>query len=219
MGSRDKQKRFAAIKEFDNVFEFPEDISGTWHTHVFKNNNPIVLELACGKGEYAVEMARRNPEINYIGVDLKAERIYIGSKTALAEGLTNVVFLRTHIEKLTEYFKPGEVSEIWITFPDPWPRDKQAKRRLTSPLFLALYKQLLEPGSLLHLKTDDPDLFNYSQAMITEAGLTVTHSVADIYAQSQDQPKLPHPLLDITTTFERKHLAAGRKIYYLQCIV
>lgn len=229
MSSRNKLKRFAAIKTFPNVFEFPKDMRNTWHNTVFSNSNPIIVELACGKGAYTLAIAEQHPEINTIGVDLKAERLYVGSKAA--QGLlpeeqlpvelkdytpnalmNNVAFLRCKIEELDLYFAPNEIAEIWITFPDPFPRQKQAKHRLTSPDFLTLYKQLLPKGGLIHLKTDDVNLFEYSLETAYGEGFSVREAVTDIYAQTS----LPHPLLAIQTPFERKHLAKGRTIQYLQ---
>ncbi|MDP3970813.1 MAG: tRNA (guanosine(46)-N7)-methyltransferase TrmB [bacterium] len=210
MSSRDKEKRFAAVTAFPNVLEFPEDIKGKWNSDQFDDNQPITLELACGKGEYTVEMARRFPKQNFIGSDIKAERIYIGAKTAIAEKLNNVAFLRTKIEQLDLYFIENEVAEIWITFPDPYPKKKHAKRRLTSPYFLDMYKKILQPGGLVHLKTDADDLHNYSLETVTAAGANVKEAVMDIY----NKP-LTNPLLEIKTNFENKHLADNRTINYL----
>lgn len=211
MGSRDKLKRFSAIKKFSNVLEFPEQMAGQWNGTYFKNDHPITVELACGKGEYTVALAHQHPERNYIGVDVKAERIYIGAKQALADQMTNVAFLRVLIEGLSAYFAPGEIDELWITFPDPFPRDKQAKHRLTSPRFLPMYRKLLRPGGLLHLKTDALDLFNYSLDTLAESGCDILEASMDIYGQ----PQLPNPALEIKTNFEGKHLSSGRTIQYI----
>lgn len=211
MGSRNKLKRFAAVKTFTNVFEFTEQMAGRWQADYFQNDHPITVELACGKGEYTVGLARRHPERNYIGVDIKAERIYIGAKQALADHMTNVAFLRILIDGLAAYFTPGEIDELWITFPDPFPRDKQAKHRLTSPRFLAMYQTVLRPGGLIHLKTDALDLYNYSLDTLEAAGCDIVEACMDIH----HQPTLPNPELEIKTNFEGKHLAAGRSIHYL----
>ena len=141
MGQK-KLIRFAELKTFSNVLEYPQDMKDQWKTF-FKNDNPIVLELACGKGEYAVGLGRLHKDKNHIGIDLKGNRMWVGAKTALAEGLTNVAFIRTQIEKIADYFAEGEVAEIWITFPDPQLRISRAKKRLTHPRFLRLYKSIL----------------------------------------------------------------------------
>ena len=211
MGSRNKLKRFAAVKTFTNVFEFTEHMAGRWNTEYFHNDHPITVELGCGKGEYALGLARQHPDNNYIGADIKAERIYIGAKQALADHVSNVAFLRILIDGLAAYFAPGEIDELWITFPDPFPREKQAKHRLTSPRFLAMYHQLLRPGGQLHLKTDALNLFNYSLDTVAEAGADVLTACVNIY----DQPELSHPALALKTNFENKHLAIGRSIHYV----
>ena len=144
MGQK-KLIRFAEIKTFPNVFQYPVGMQGKWKD-VYKNDNPITLELACGKGEYAVGMGRLFPNDNFMGIDMKGNRIWVGAKTALAEGLQNVAFMRTHIDKITDYFLPGEIKNIWLTFPDPQLRISKAKRRLTHPKFLRLYQQILAPG-------------------------------------------------------------------------
>ena len=144
--SHKKLIRFEAIKGFDNVLEYPENMPSNWHT-IFKNTNPITLELACGKGEYAVGLARLHASMNTIGVDIKGNRIWRGAKTALEEGMQNVAFLRTEIDKITNYFASNEVAEIWITFPDPQLRLSKAKKRLTHPKFLRLYQQMLSDNT------------------------------------------------------------------------
>jgi len=164
MGQK-KLIRFAEIKTFPNVFQYPVGMPGKWKD-VYKNDNPITLELACGKGEYAVGMGRLFPNDNFMGIDMKGNRIWVGAKTALAEGLQNVVFMRTHIDKITDYFLPGEIKNIWLTFPDPQLRISKAKRRLTHPKFLRLYQQILAPGGSVNLKTDSPVLFNFTKQVI-----------------------------------------------------
>ncbi|MDE3143818.1 MAG: tRNA (guanosine(46)-N7)-methyltransferase TrmB, partial [Bacteroidota bacterium] len=149
--------RFEAIKSFANVLEHPQWMKGKWDEY-FKNNHPITLELACGKGEYAVGLGKLFPERNFIGVDIKGNRIWRGAKIALDAGLHNVAFVRTIIDQIPDYFGKDEVSEIWITFPDPQLRLAKAKKRLTHPKFLRLYQQILIPGGLINLKTDSPDL-------------------------------------------------------------
>ena len=149
--------RFAELETFGNVLQFPRNIKGKW-AEFLKNGNPIVLELACGKGEYAVGMGMLYPQKNFIGIDIKGNRIWVGAKKALENRLQNVAFLRIQIEQVNEYFSKAEVSEIWITFPDPQLRKSKAKKRLTHPKFLRLYQQFLKEGGYIHLKTDSPDL-------------------------------------------------------------
>ncbi len=210
--NRGKTERFAKIQEFSNVLHFGASTKGKWNKKVFNNTNPIILELACGKGEYTVEMARRFPDKNFVGIDIKGERIYIGAKQALEENLMNVRFLRTKIEDLAKYFKKNEVSEIWITFPDPFPKMKQMKHRLTAPSFMTMYTNILKPKGLLHLKTDAGHLHHYTIGTMQAADFKIRKMSENIYAQDT----LAHPLLDIKTNFENKHLAAGKKIYYVR---
>ena len=154
MGQK-KLQRFAEVLTFPNVLQYPENMAGTW-TSFFHNENPITLELACGKGEYAVGLGRLFADRNFLGVDVKGNRIWVGAKTALKENLTNVGFLRTQIDRIGTYFAPGEVSEIWLTFPDPQLRTSKARKRLTHPKFLQLYQQILRPGGYIHLKPIRP---------------------------------------------------------------
>ena len=160
-----KMLRFAAIKKFSNVLEYPENMPGKWGNY-FNNSNPIVLELACGRGEYTVELAKLFPEKNFIGVDIKGNRLYIGAKKCLDEKITNAAFLRTQIALINQYFAKDEAAEIWITFPDPQLRTSKAKKRLTHPQFLRLYRQFVLPDGLLHLKTDSPQLFQFTKKVI-----------------------------------------------------
>lgn len=206
MGQK-KQLRFAAIKEFSNVLEYPAGIAGKWSEH-FRNSNPITLELACGKGEYSTGLAREHHERNFIGVDIKGNRIYIGAKKALAEGLINVAFLRTQIQKLQDYFAAGEVAEIWIVFPDPFL--KKESNRLTHPRFLQVFQQVLKPGALIHLKTDSEPLYRFTQDVIREQGCTLHQDLADIYGKG-----LASGPLSIQTFYEGMHRTEGRLINYL----
>ena len=169
---KNKLKKFAEMETFDNVFQYPFAVverdgfplKGRWKSDFFKNDNPIVLELGCGKGEYAVGLARRFPEKNYIGVDIKGARMWTGAKSAVKEGISNVAFLRTNIELITRFFEPGEVSEIWITFPDP--QMKKVRKRLTSSRFLELYRESLVADGIVHLKSDSPFLYTYTDALV-----------------------------------------------------
>jgi tRNA (guanine-N7-)-methyltransferase len=204
-----KLLRFAQLKTFDNVREYPVDMQGQWRSF-FKNDHPIVLELACGRGEYTVGLAAMHPHQNFIGVDVKGNRMYLGARYATENKLTNAAFLRTQIEMLADYFEHGEVDEIWITFPDPQLRTSTAKRRLTHPRFLRLYKKILKPGGAIHLKTDSPALFFFTKKVIELYGLSVVEESENIYGS----PRKPE--LDIKTHYEGLDIAGSNKIFYLQ---
>lgn len=204
-----KLQRFADIKTFANVLEYPANMQGQWHAF-FNNNQPVVLELACGRGEYTVGLSKLFPEKNFIGVDIKGNRIYIGAKKCLDEKLANAAFLRTQITMLPDYFAAGEVSEIWITFPDPQLRTSKAKKRLTHPQFLRLYQQVLVNGGYLHLKTDSPDLYRFTKRVIELYGLQLTEDCADIYSAN------PSDALQIKTHYEALDIAQSKKIHYLK---
>jgi len=208
MGQK-KLIRFNEIKSFPNVLEYPDNMKGTWNDF-FKNNNPITLELACGKGEYALGLARLYPDRNFIGIDIKGNRIWRGAKTALDEQLNNVAFLRSQIDKLADYFSENEVAEIWITFPDPQLRLSRMKKRLTHPRFLRLYKQILQPNGIVHLKTDSPDLYNFTKTVINlyELELLVDHD--DVYEQEDLNEELK-----IKTHYEALDIAQSNRIHYL----
>lgn len=210
---KDKLRKFAEIATFKNVVQLEDGIAykGKWAEAFFKNQQPLILELACGKGEYAVNLARMFPEKNFIGVDYKGNRIWRGAKTALEDGVENVGFLRIQIEKILEYFGPGEVSEIWITFPDPQPQDSREKKRLTNPAFLARYKELLVPGGLMHLKTDNDGFFAYTLEKIQELGLVPITETSDLY-----QSGLIDQVLAIKTYYEKKYLAQEKNINYVK---
>jgi len=205
-----KQKlfRYAEVGKLENVVELDPRHKGKWATEYFKNSNPIVLELACGKGNYTLELARRYPHKNLIGVDIKGERIYIGATQALDEELINAAFLRTQIEDLSYYFDSGELDEIWITFPDPYLR--KPGKRLTSPRFLKIYSELLTNGGLIHLKTDDPELHTFTLKMIDRYGLTLVDHILDIYVFTTNGSDVY-----IQTFYESMHLTDGRTIRYI----
>lgn len=209
MGQK-KLIRFEAIKTFSNVLEYPENIAGQWNEK-FQNQNPIVLELACGRGEYAVGLAELNSEQNLIGVDIKGNRMFIGAKKALTDGLKNVMFLRTQIERINEYFNAEEVDEIWITFPDPQLRTSRAKKRLTHPRFLRLYQKILKKSGIIHLKTDSPDLYQFTLRVINLYGLILHESCNDVYGQLEIKPALK-----IKTFYEGLDIAGSNKIFYLK---
>ena len=208
MGQK-KLHRFAEIQGFTNVFQYPENMKGNWHRH-FKNSHPIILELACGKGEYALGLGRMYPGCNYVGVDVKGNRLWKGAKTALAENLENVAFLRTQIDRITDYFNPGEIAGIWITFPDPQLRLSKMKKRLTHPKFLRLYKQVLSPGATLHLKTDSPDLYGFTREVISLFDLEVVEDLPDIQQAGKIKPEL-----EIKTHYEALDIAQSSRVHYL----
>ncbi len=205
-----KLQRFADIKTFSNVLEYPKDMQGEWRTF-FKNDNPLILELACGRGEYAVGLAKLFPQQNFIGVDVKGNRMYIGAKKALDANLSNAAFLRTQIEMLPDYFAKEEVDEIWITFPDPQLRTSKAKKRLTHPRFLRLYQQVLKASGCIHLKTDSPALFNFTKLVIDMYGLELLDSSEDVYSNKDVAEQLK-----IKTHYESLDIAQSKKIFYLQ---
>jgi len=205
-----KLQRFNDIKTFPNVLEYPQDMQGRWRGY-FKNEHPIVLELACGRGEYTVGLAALFPTQNFVGVDVKGNRMYIGAKKTLLEKTSNAAFLRTQIERLAEYFSPCEVDEIWITFPDPQLRTSRAKKRLTHPRFLRLYRQILKPGGPIHLKTDSPNLYVFTKKVIDMYGLTIIEDCDDVYGQPEIKDELK-----IKTHYESLDIARSKKIYYLK---
>ncbi len=203
-----KLQRFSEIKTFTNVLEYPENIAGKWKDH-FESNHPIVLELACGKGEYAIGLAQLYPKKNFIGVDIKGNRIWVGANFSLKNVLNNVAFLRTQIHQIDSYFSQNEVSEIWITFPDPQLRISKAKKRLTHPRYLRLYKKILQPGGKIHLKTDSPDLYHFTKAVIELYQLILHEDNDDIYKQK------PSAELAIKTHYENLDIANSEKVFYL----
>jgi tRNA (guanine-N7-)-methyltransferase len=202
--------RFKAIQSFANVLQYPENMPGRWKDF-FKNENPIVLELACGKGEYTVGLSRMYPEKNIIGVDLKGNRIYSGALECIQQNLGNAAFLRTQIDKINNYFLPGEVSEIWITFPDPQLRTSRAKKRLTHPRFLRLYQDILKPDGPVHLKTDSPALYNFTRLMTDLYALHIQDASEDVYARVSNLPEI-----SIKTHYEKLDIAESKKVYYLR---
>jgi tRNA (guanine-N7-)-methyltransferase len=209
--SKKKLSRFAELTTFPNVFQSLVDIRGKWCSDYFHNDNPIVLELACGRGEYTVALAKRFSEKNFIGIDIKGARLWRGAKEALESKQANVAFLRIPIETMTNWFAPAEIAEIWITFPDPFLREGKARKRLTSPRFLSLYRQVLKPGGVIHLKTDEPNLFAYTQEIVAlEKGL-IHEAIDDLYHGDKISD-----VLTIQTYYERMHLEVGRTIRYLR---
>lgn len=226
MSRRNKLQKFAEVFSFPNVYEnfdpetsflFGENgkevvLKGHWCERHFNNNHPLTLELACGRGEYTVGLAERFPERNFVGVDIKGARIWKGAKAALAKGLPNAAFLRTRIEMIGQFFAAGEVDEIWITFPDPFLRNSKANRRLTSQPFLDRYRGILKQGGHVHLKTDEPALYEFTLLTLSEQhSYTLEYHDDDIYAKP-----LPLPELEMKTHYERQHLANGKTIKYLR---
>ncbi len=197
---------------FESVQENGFEMRGKWNEW-FGNSNPIVVELGCGRGEYTVGLARRNPSVNYIGVDIKGARMHTGATEALQEGLKNVAFLRTRIEFIEKFFAPGEVSEVWITFPDP--QMKKPRKRLVGTLMLSRYRQFVSQQGLVHLKTDSPFLTTYTQAMLKENAIEPQAATTDLYADIE-AGKLTDPALGIRTYYEQKWIAAGMTIKYFR---
>lgn len=227
MTRRNKLQKFAEVLTYPNVYENfdhtnkivvrdPEtqlEIRGKWNSFHFQNENPLTLELACGRGEYSLALARDYPERNFVGVDIKGARIWKGATIAIEENLTNVAFLRSRIEMIGDYFAPDEVDEVWITFPDPFLRESKENNRLTSPLFLDRYRPIAKPGGLLHLKTDDPTLYEYSLETLGSCDfLDMEYTKDDIYAEPLDFPELAYK-----TYYERMHLDKQRTIKYIRC--
>jgi tRNA (guanine-N7-)-methyltransferase len=202
--------RFEQIKTFPNVLENPAGMKGKWKDF-FKNANPVILELACGRGEYTIGLARMHGNKNFIGIDIKGNRMYLGAKKGLEENLHNAAFLRTQIEKVPEYFAKDEIAEIWITFPDPQLRGSKAKKRLTHPRFLRLYRQILRPGGTVHLKTDSPQLFHFTKTVIRLYGLQISSESENVYAAGDATEELK-----IRTHYENMDIAKSNKIHYLQ---
>lgn len=213
--ARKKLHRFEFNANAQNVIERGKDlyttIKGKWREKYFKNDNPIVLELACGKGEYSVGLAKVFPNKNFIGIDIKGDRISRGSKNALDAGLSNVAFLRTPINYLEEFFDEDEVDEIWIIHPDPQPRDKEEKKRLTFPKFLELYKKILKNGGKLNLKTDNHPLYLYSIETLQKAGYQLVSHTEDLY-----NSELNEEHFGIETHYEKLFVSKGFKINYIK---
>ena len=208
MGQK-KLIRFEELKVLPNVLQYPKDVAGKWNDF-FKNNNAITLELACGKGEYAVGLGQLYPQRNFIGIDLKGNRIWVGAKKALENNLTNVAFLRTEIDQVAEYFSKNEVAEIWITFPDPQLRKSKAKKRLTHPKFLRLYQQFLLPNGLIHLKTDSPDLYAFTKLVIDLYGCHLHKDLDNVFKEETVSEELK-----IKTHYESLDIAGSNRIHYL----
>lgn len=220
---KNKLARFAENATFAHVVQptFEElmqgglPLRGRWKSAFFHREAPLVLELGCGRGEYTVGLARLHPQRNYIGVDIKGARLWRGARIAREEGLTNVGFLRTHVDHITHCFGPAEVDEIWLTFSDP--QLEKPRKRLTSPLFLARYREILKPGGLIHLKTDSPVLFEYTLEMIAEHKLPVLEQSVNVYADLVNRVSAAEQaVLNIRTYYESMWLEEGRTIHYVR---
>lgn len=213
---KNKLARFEENRHFTNLFQHTDydirgvgfPMKGKWHEQYFHNNNPIVLELGCGKGEYTLGLAARYPDKNFIGIDRKGARLWRGCKDAFEQQVPNVAFIRTKIDDIAAYFDSGEVSEIWVTFPDPQP--KKERRRLVSPNFVSRYRQVISENGKLHLKTDSRELYEYYLETIAEQGWNLVANVEDVYAGGA-----PAELTEIQTFYEKMWLAEGKKISYI----
>lgn len=220
MGSKNKLKRFKENETFTNVFQptreevvgdqFP--LKGKWSADFFKNDNPIVLELGCGKGEYSVGLAERFPEKNFIGIDIKGARFWRGAKTAVESGMNNVAFVRTQIELIQHIFAANEVSEIWITFPDPQIKYKRTKHRMTNAEFLERYKIILKPSGLMHLKTDSEFMHGYTLGLLHGLGHEVIYANHNIYKNEG----APAEVTGIQTFYESQYLEVNKPITYIK---
>ena len=232
MGQK-KLIKFAAIKEYENVLEYPQGMPGKWNaffqeleketTNIALDNlaiaqpsKPLVLELACGRGEYAVGLGRMYANQNFIGLDLKGNRIWKGASIANRDGLKNVAFIRTQIDQVMQYFAKDEVNEIWITFPDPQLRLSKAKKRLTHPKFLRLYQQFLQPNGIVHLKTDSPNLFLFTKTVVELYGLTTITATDNLYSTEFMQSDKWEDRYAIKTYYEGLNIASSNRIHYIQ---
>ncbi len=216
-----KLKKFAEVESFHNCFYLPFEeardnglpLKGKWHKEYFKNKNPIVLELGCGKGEYTVGLAERYPEKNFIGVDIKGNRIHTGAKTAVDNKMNNVAFVRTRIDFIEACFAENEISEIWITFPDPQPQKTRVRKRLTNMMFINRYKKIMIEEGIINLKTDNEPFYNYSKEVATENKFEIIDSTNDLYADISSRDEV---LTSIKTHYEKLFTKKGFKICYLK---
>ena len=215
---RKKLWRLEELEDFDNLIQFtdqPEQddfrFYGTWERNYFKNDNPITLELACGKGDYTIALAEKHSDRNFIGIDMKGPRLWSGCVAAQERGLTNVAFLRIEILNLAHYFAKGEIEEIWITFPDPFLKNGSSNKRLTAARYLAAYKQVIKARALIHLKTDSTPLFDFSLKSLIKNRYTIEEKIDDVH---DDEER--HEDLYIKTNYEKKHLADNRVIKYVR---
>ncbi|MBP6456963.1 MAG: tRNA (guanosine(46)-N7)-methyltransferase TrmB [Chitinophagaceae bacterium] len=204
-----KLYRFSELKKMNNVFEYPDGILENGGIEQFKNKK-IVLELACGKGEYAIGLAKEDKERIFIGMDIKGNRIFVGAKKALDEKIDNVFFVRNQIQWIEKYIEPKSVDEIWITFPDPFLRESKERKRLTHTVFLHIYQRILKPGGKINLKTDSPQLYQFTLEMIKENNCTIVENIDDVYKNG-----MPNYPLNIQTFYEKMHLEDKRTIHFV----
>ncbi len=207
---RKKAIRIDQAKNFPNIIRSPKIYKGSWNRAFFGNKAPIVLELACGRGEYTIGLSILFPGKNFIGIDRKADRLWHGATVAVEQDLDNVVFINGSIEQIETYFDKNEVDEIWITFPDPQP--KKSNKRLTSNIFLKKYKKLLKPGGIVHLKTDDQDLHNFTLSILKANNYAIIKTTDDLYASRL----ATEPAMQIVTNYQQKHIADGDAICYIK---
>lgn len=208
--AKNKLKKFAQFDAMENTYDFNNHHKGNWAREVFKNSQRIVLELACGRGEYSNALGALYPQSNYLGIDIKGARLWKGASDALENGLTNVAFFRAQIDHLEQFFEAGEISELWITFPDPQPQISRERKRLTSPKFLDIYRKICKQDTLVNLKTDSTLLYDYTKQVIEEQGLEILEDNSDIYSKSEIKPELM-----FKTYYEKIWLKEGKKIKYL----
>lgn len=219
--SKGKLQKFAEMETFKNVFQYPYSVidnsvfemKGKWREQYFNNNNPIVLELGCGKGEYTVELAKLYPDVNFIGVDIKGARMHTGAKQALEEGLSNVAFLRTNIEVIDRFFAEDEVQEIWLTFSDP--QMKNPRKRLSSTFFMERYRRFMSDGGIIHIKTDSNFLFTYTTYMVERNQLPVLFRTEDLY-HTEGIDEATKKILSIQTYYEAQWIERGLNIKYMK---
>lgn len=220
MGSKNKLKRFKDNEKFNNVIQPSREevvngtfkLKGKWNKDFFKNNNPIIVELGCGKGEYTIGLAKKYKEFNFVGIDIKGARFWRGAKTAIEQNIDNVSFIRTQIELVDKVFDENEVSEIWITFPDPQIKYKRTKHRMTNPEFLAKFKRILDDNGMIHLKTDSEFMHGYTLGLLEGLGHDIIYSHHDIYVNHE----APKDVVGIQTFYEKQYLDKGKPITYLK---
>ena len=222
---KDKLRKWKENETFDHVFEpnlqdavkgIDGEMKGKW-SEIFKNDNPITLELGCGKGEYTVGLARKYPNRNFVGVDIKGHRFWRGAKTTQEESIPNVAFLRTRIEFIEKYFDKDEVSELWITFSDPQPKDEKGTKRITSPFYIEMYKNILKPSSIINIKSDSVLLYDLSKEGYLEKGYDIQIDSQDVYGELVDRVEEDlRDALEIKTYYEKRWLSEGKKIHFIQ---
>ena len=213
MGKVGKLQKFAEVTVFENCYERAVELKGKWKSDVFQNDNPITVEMACGKGEYTIGLAERFPDRNFIGIDVKGNRLWKGAKYALEHNMTNVAFHRLMIGNIEEYFDKGEIDEFWITFPDP--QHAKKRKRLTNPMFLSRYRNISKDGAIMNLKSDSTRFYEFTKEVIAEQELTLLEDCDDIYAWDD----IPEHLANIQTFYEKMWLEKGKKIKFLRYVL